>query len=484
MSSSLHAAGVIDLSLDSSVSPPSIARRRRGAAPTPPQQRRYPTKKSLMGNDATINVSKNSNATKSIGGAVESAKVASREVIVLDDEDDGISPKSPSSTGTQTGIRRGRLRLPGNYDDDDDIEIISTSVAAASAVTAMKGGDIKLSGDRYWVERIREAFPFYRRADIATYLSSAKSYASSTLEKGDDKEECAFRTVMTVLAEEGIKRMSTSTSPIRAPKISDARFAAAAIGGRVEISASRRKTALLECQCCFAEYDFKVMISCRSGGHLFCMECLRKHTEQRVFGIGNFGSVGVLQQKQLKEAENKKALEILCMASDCVSGFDDRVLSKALPKKILDRYDELRYKANIEHANMPDVSTCPKCNFTAAIVNNHTAFHPSVQLPPTHLLFHCPQCHFKSCRLCHEEYHPNIARCDLVESQTQASGRNKVEEAMTSALVRICPRNNCRKKFLKSDGCNKMTCPCGCLVCNVCRVEIPANVAYNHFCQT
>ena len=262
--------------------------------------------------------------------------------------------------------------------------------------------------------------------------------------------------------------------------------------GMTSPSSSGRKTAFLECQCCFADYDFKVMVPCRSG-HLFCMECVRKHTESRVFGIGNFGSVGVgVQHRQQGNINNRKrsgedntqALEIICMASDCVSGFDDRALSKALPKKVLERYNELRYKANIESANMSDVSTCPKCNFTAAIVNNHAAFHPSVQLPPTQLLFHCPQCHFKSCRLCHEEYHPHIARCDLVESQTETSGRNKVEEAMTSALIRVCPRVNCRKKFLKTDGCNKMTCPCGCYVCNVCRVEIPAKVAYNHFCQT
>ncbi|KAL3764790.1 hypothetical protein ACHAWU_006207 [Discostella pseudostelligera] len=510
MSSSLQAAGgVIDLSLDldSSVSPPPIDRRRR-AAPTPPQQqqKRYPTRK--RGLIETNAVGSSNNADKSNGGVVDSAKLASREVIVLGDDNvaTSISPnlKPPSlSPNTLTRSRRGRRRRLDEDDDDDDIEIISPSTsaaaAAAAATTKMKGSDAKLlSGDKYWIERIREAFPYYPRAEIATYLSSARSYVSTTVEEGDDKDECAFRTVMTVLAEEGIKSSASM--------IPDARFAAAAIGGRIEISdsnfssaaasspSSRRKTALLECQCCFVEYDFKVMVPCRSG-HLFCMECLRKHTEQRVFGNGNFGSVGVQQRQQLKtdqrgtvgkssEDDKKKALEILCMASDCVSGFDDRVLTKALPKKVLDRYDELRFKANIERANMPDVSTCPKCNFTAAIVNNHAGFHKSVHLPPTHLLFHCPECHFKSCRLCHEEYHPNIPRCDLVESQTETSGRNAVEEAMTSALIRICPRSNCRKKFLKTDGCNKMTCPCGCLVCNICRVEIPATVGYLHFCQT
>ena len=55
---------------------------------------------------------------------------------------------------------------------------------------------------------------------------------------------------------------------------------------------------------------------------------------------------------------------------------------------------------------------------------------------------------------------------------------------MTNAKIRICPRPLCRKKFLKSDGCNKMTCSCGAFVCYICRQEIPKNVAYQHFCQT
>ena len=146
------------------------------------------------------------------------------------------------------------------------------------------------------------------------------------------------------------------------------------------------------------------------------MECLRKHTEQRVFGNGNFGSVGVQQQQQLGKSskdDKNKALELLCLASDCVSGFDDRVLKKALPEKVFDQYEELRFKANLECANM-DVSTCPKCNFKAAFEHNHSELN----------LFNCPECRFKSCLLCHEEYHPNIASCDLVESQTESSGRN------------------------------------------------------------
>ena len=102
-------------------------------------------------------------------------------------------------------------------------------------------------------------------------------------------------------------------------------------------------------------------------------------------------------------------------------------------------------------------------------------------MPP--LLFHCPKCNYRSCRKCGDDYHPDI-RCDQVESKKESSGRTKVEEAMTNALVRTCPRPMCRRKFLKESGCNKMTCSCGALVCYVCNQEIPASVAYKHFCQT
>jgi TRIAD3 protein (E3 ubiquitin-protein ligase RNF216) len=375
-----------------------------------------------------------------------------------------------------------------NQQPTDELARKEASSALPSASTASSAA--KTNCLKYWVARVREAFPHYRRREVESYLGTAASFL--TLDDGEDKDEFAFRTVMRVLAEEG-KRCSSEPR-----EIPDARFAAAAIGGSVEnINENtattgsippKRKVASLECQCCFVEYEFNVMVSCRSGSHLFCMECLRKQTEQRVFGIGNFGKVHAIDsdQKRKRQARNElsvsnsqdkgNALELLCMAPNCVSGFDDRVLQKALPDKVFARYEELRYHANIECANMPDVSKCPKCNFTAAIAN-----YPD---PRRHPLFHCPKCRFKSCRSCGEEFHPEIARCDLVETKIESSGRNKVEEAMTSALVRICPRVNCRKPFLKSDGCNKMKCPCGCLVCNVCRVEIPTDVGYAHFCRT
>jgi TRIAD3 protein (E3 ubiquitin-protein ligase RNF216) len=108
------------------------------------------------------------------------------------------------------------------------------------------------------------------------------------------------------------------------------------------------------------------------------------------------------------------------------------------------KYEELQYQAVVEDANMRDTSKCPKCHYIAIVEETATTFP-------------CPQCNFKSCRECGEEAHPGI-RCDQVETKTETSGRNKVEEAMTNAVIRKCPRPLCRKPFMKTDGCNKITC--------------------------
>ena len=53
-----------------------------------------------------------------------------------------------------------------------------------------------------------------------------------------------------------------------------------------------------------------------------------------------------------------------------------------------------------------------------------------------------------------------------------------MEEAMTNARLRQCP--DCKRRFFKTEGCNKMKCICGTIICYVCRQKI---VEYDHFCS-
>ena len=50
-----------------------------------------------------------------------------------------------------------------------------------------------------------------------------------------------------------------------------------------------------------------------------------------------------------------------------------------------------------------------------------------------------------------------------MEKEAETKGRVTVEEAISQAKIRYCPK--CKKAFLKESGCNKMTCGCGTKSC-------------------
>ena len=61
-----------------------------------------------------------------------------------------------------------------------------------------------------------------------------------------------------------------------------------------------------------------------------------------------------------------------------------------------------------------------------------------------------------------------------MEKPAQTNSRVKLEEALTQARVRECGK--CKTRFFKTEGCNKMTCACGALMCYVCRKDISKEV--------
>lgn len=119
----------------------------------------------------------------------------------------------------------------------------------------------------------------------------------------------------------------------------------------------------------------------------------------------------------------------------------------------------------------PPYSTCPKCGFQA-------------DLPPNLIVFDCPveDCRYSSCRKCGKEQHVPLRCNEVIQKTREDEGRLKVEEAITEAKIRKCPK--CKTSFVKSDGCNKMTCRCGVKVCYICREQLTGSNPYTHFCQT
>ncbi len=84
----------------------------------------------------------------------------------------------------------------------------------------------------------------------------------------------------------------------------------------------------------------------------------------------------------------------------------------------------------------------------------------------------CPNCGYEFCGACMRQSHPFSKSCD-----EQVDGRILREERLTDAVVCTCP---CGIKFVKTSGCNKVSCSCGRKMCYVCRQVIRG---YEHFCK-
>ncbi|KAK9460897.1 uncharacterized protein V1516DRAFT_674437 [Lipomyces oligophaga] len=93
-------------------------------------------------------------------------------------------------------------------------------------------------------------------------------------------------------------------------------------------------------------------------------------------------------------------------------------------------------------------------------------------------VFKCknPECGRVSCTECMKEFFA-FHKCFEKEEDRM---RVYIEKAMAEAVKRTCPQ--CHTSFIKSEGCNKLTCQCGYVMCYVCRKDIKQE-GYQHFCD-
>ncbi|KAK6533863.1 hypothetical protein TWF281_005213 [Arthrobotrys megalospora] len=288
--------------------------------------------------------------------------------------------------------------------------------------------------------------------------------------------------------------------------------------------------ALLECECCFGDYAFETMVAC-CDGHLFCHTCILNAAKEGVYG-------------QTTSLMREKAT-IRCLSSvadpPCTGYVPLALVSQALPADILRAMEDKFTEDDITHCGLP-IAKCPFCMYAEtdevpdwvvrkgaayatialalfiASANFLLVFLPAlaalfalsyvyllevVSAPGTLYfeqvvsklvnravkqkhekirgqMFQCRNdsevCGRKSCRNCGKEWKA-FHKC--FENEEEAL-RICVENAMAAAIKRTCPA--CGTSFVKSDGCNKLTCVCGYVMCYVCRADLKG-IGYKHFCQ-
>ena len=121
-----------------------------------------------------------------------------------------------------------------------------------------------------------------------------------------------------------------------------------------------------------------------------------------------------------------------------------------------------------DHFNIISANrTCPKCAYIGFTGGGK---YPWIK---------CPDCEVNYCTSCDEVFHGNKT-CDEArrERELLKNPHHRAHEAMSQACKRRCP--HCNQEYMKSDGCNKMTCNnCKGLSCYVCEKKVHG---YSHFC--
>ncbi|KAL1969681.1 hypothetical protein VTN77DRAFT_8234 [Rasamsonia byssochlamydoides] len=208
--------------------------------------------------------------------------------------------------------------------------------------------------------------------------------------------------------------------------------------------------ALIECQCCFSDAPPNRTIPCEGEStHFFCYTCVKTSAQTQI---------GLMKY------------EMRCFdVSGCQAGFNRQMLKLAVGETVMEKLESLQQLDEIAKAGLEGLEDCPFCDFKAVC--------PPVEEDRE---FRClnPDCEKVSCRLCRDQTHVPKS-CEEAKKEKGLPERHAVEEAMSEALIRTCPR--CKINIIKENGCNKLRCvQCHCDICNVCRKDITRE-GYDHF---
>jgi hypothetical protein len=314
----------------------------------------------------------------------------------------------------------------------------------------------------------------------------------------------------------------------------------------VELNATEAEQtdSMIECACCFTESTFEEFTSCNADGHMVCFRCVQHCISEAVFGQAWQRSInketgtlrcpavdaaecqGCIPQDHMHRAmlQEKKGAEIMHQLEQRLA--DHSLVASNLPlircpfcayAEVDEIYlpvseTDLRLKADsINTAVLVFLCVCCLPLLVPLIVMSYglliILFLATLLLGSRHrvynrlttefraaivrrrrrrrgLRFKCqnPSCQRASCLSCNKAW----ADVHVCNESSLVALRTQVEQAMSMAVKRVCPR--CNTSFVKTSGCNKLACPCGYQMCYVCRKDIggtadAGDFGYRHFCQ-
>lgn len=305
-----------------------------------------------------------------------------------------------------------------------------------------------------------------------------------------------------------------------------------AVAERVNQQEADDAQALFECEVCYNDVPFENVSTCTAGDHYVCLDCVRRTLNEAIFGQGWHQSVSI----------EHGTIKCLSSASECdgrIPGYlvQQAVLAQTSGITTWTTFETRLFEASVQRTDMGLVR-CPFCSYaeaenaltpTTARTLRWSVRRPALpfftlvlllELLPTLFFFIAPiallfpsyfanvfysaiahiayrnrrtrftcrnpGCARSSCLVCYKAWHdPHVCHEPLIVSL-----RTSVEAARTAAVKRVCPR--CGTAFVKSSGCNKLTCVCGYSMCYLCRANIgkagaagnaEGAVGYRHFCE-
>ncbi|GAA5897292.1 hypothetical protein JCM5296_000992 [Sporobolomyces johnsonii] len=198
--------------------------------------------------------------------------------------------------------------------------------------------------------------------------------------------------------------------------------------------------AYFECGCCFSDTAISQLVIC-SEGCQFCKDCAVMNAESQI---------------------GMRKYILPCMStSGCSATFPESEIAKCLPPKSLHALHKIRQEKEVDLAELEGLEKCPFCPFAYIIENDQER------------LFHCQR---EDCGI--KDHLPKT--CKEVSEDAKVDSIHRIEEAMSAALIRRCPKPGCNEPYIKEAGtCNKITCSsCRTLSCYICNKIIEG---YQHF---